>query len=193
VPFWEEGKTIHNGEFPLPSLELLTCKSAIIFRSTIISCQQNPPVASKFSSHFYGRACHLQTAGFHYGRTRALLTPAYRHCYIFYGDMWEAFGPEGAAPSWLKTTCWMASRWRLSLLPFVRGELGWDATWWILLEALSHDLRQRRLPGWVPGWLVNETIIGGTSGLPRVFLLSCSLFLCRYLRPLVAWGKERER
>jgi hypothetical protein len=41
---------------------------------------------------------------------------------FFYGNMWEALGPS-AAPSGLKTTCQMTSRWRLSLPPFVRGEL----------------------------------------------------------------------
>jgi hypothetical protein len=123
---------------------------------------------------------------------RGLCRRQHRHCFIFYGNMWEALGPS-AAPSGLKTTCWMASRWRRSLLPLVRGELRWDATWWILLDALSHGLRQSRLPGcWVPSWLVNETIVGGTSGLSRVFLLSCSLFFCRYIPHPCSKG-EREK
>jgi ribonuclease HI len=59
-----------------PPLELLTCKSAMIFWPAIIRCQQNPPDASKSSSHFYGQVCHLQTAGFHYGGMRARLIDA---------------------------------------------------------------------------------------------------------------------
>jgi hypothetical protein len=101
------------------------------------------------------------------------------------------------APFGLKTGGSTACRWCLSLFPFVRGEPRSDATWWILLEALSHGLRQWRLPGdWVPSWLVNETIVGGTSSRSRVFLLSCSLIPCTYI-PLPCskgeWARERER
>ncbi len=95
APRFPEVKVGSSGHGISP-LELLTCKSAIIFRPAIISCQQNPPVASKSSSHFYGGACHMQTAGFHYGRMRAR-SHMHRHCYVFYGNMWEAFGPSAAS------------------------------------------------------------------------------------------------
>ncbi len=118
----------------------------------------------------------------------------HRHCFLFYGNMWEALEPP-PAPSRFKTACSTASRWHLSLFPFVRGEPRSDAIWWILLEALSHGLRQWRLPGWVFSWLVNGTIVGGTScTLSRVFLFSCSLFLCTYLPlPCSKWEWARER
>jgi hypothetical protein len=60
----------------------------------------NPPVASKCGSYFYGGACHMQTAGFHYGGMRAR-SDMHRHGFIFYGIMCEAFEPS-PCPFWFE-------------------------------------------------------------------------------------------
>ncbi len=86
------------------SLELLPWGSTITF----FACRKPLPSKPLWRQHcwlYYGGGCQLQTAGFHYGRIRAMRMPA-KMLHLFNGNMWEALFEQFSTPaSGLKTAC----------------------------------------------------------------------------------------